>query len=419
MTEQTATRPNYDDEIDLIELCKNLWREKITIITCTAIVTLIGVLYLLTTKPIYRSTAQIKAPTTAELATINNTHLIKLGPDQAFSELLYMLSSNKFKLQLAEQFKQNIISIKGVPEETLDNQTYLLDYEINYPALKKEDNLTPKLYTLSTTGTDSALTAEMLNNIISLASKRLIEKWRESFNLLTRAAVEKRNAELALVTLDAREMRENTISRLKEDMRLNIKQLEDKITSKKSYVLKNRVNYIIQLQEALKIAEALNIKQPSSLSSMSNLATSGQISVNTEIRSEKEPLYLRGSTLLKAELESMRNLPKDTFLDSGIIKLETELQEISNNRKIEILRARKSDLAFIPRLQEIKEEIRRLIDMQFPPINIDFQNGAVITPQESIKPIKILILAISIFLGGMLGFLVAVGRIILRKATKE
>lgn len=67
MTEQTATRPDYDDEIDLIELCKNLWAERITILACTIIVTAASVAYLFLAKPSYEVSMQLTPPSPAML----------------------------------------------------------------------------------------------------------------------------------------------------------------------------------------------------------------------------------------------------------------------------------------------------------------------------------------------------------------
>lgn len=421
MTEQITTRPEYDDEIDLIELCKNLWCEKITIVTCTAIVTLIGALYLLTTKPIYEATVQIQAPTAGELQTINNTRLISVEPGQALNELIYVVESNKFKYQLIDQIRQDLTELKGIPENKLDtlisNPTF---YKINYPTVKNKYHTAPKFHALSITGLNGTLAAEIAGTIISTASKKLIEKWREEFTLLKESALEDKNAELAITTLNAKEQREDTIRRLREETQLNIKNLEDKINSRKNYILKNRENQVIELQQALEIAEKLNIQQPSTLNSMSNQAkASKQISVNTDIHNEEAPLYLRGTSLLKAELDSIRQLPKNLFLDSDLIKLETDLQAVRQNREIEILNARESDAAFVPRLQELKEDIRQLTDTQFPQVNIDFKASPAIAPQSPIKPRKVLILAVSIILGGMLGLFVAIGRITVRNAAKR
>jgi LPS O-antigen subunit length determinant protein (WzzB/FepE family) len=67
VTEQTATRPDYDDEIDLIELCKNLWAERITIVVCMIIVTAAAVAYLLLAKPSYEVSMQLTPPSPAIL----------------------------------------------------------------------------------------------------------------------------------------------------------------------------------------------------------------------------------------------------------------------------------------------------------------------------------------------------------------
>jgi LPS O-antigen subunit length determinant protein (WzzB/FepE family) len=52
-------------------------------------------------------------------------------------------------------------------------------------------------------------------------------------------------------------------------------------------------------------------------------------------------------------------------------------------------------------------------------LTINFQNSSAKSPEKSIKPKKMLIVAISILLGGMLGFFVAIGRIVYKNHQKK
>lgn len=60
MTEQTYPRqPNNDDEIDLIELLRNLWAQRWVIVIVTSVIALSALVYAFTSKPVYSSTALI------------------------------------------------------------------------------------------------------------------------------------------------------------------------------------------------------------------------------------------------------------------------------------------------------------------------------------------------------------------------
>jgi LPS O-antigen subunit length determinant protein (WzzB/FepE family) len=82
----------HDDEIDLIELAINLWREKWIIITATIIATVIGVVIAinhekgLTTS--YKVGVQLSIPSFAELKRFNQTEFYNISGEEAFKEFI-------------------------------------------------------------------------------------------------------------------------------------------------------------------------------------------------------------------------------------------------------------------------------------------------------------------------------------------
>jgi LPS O-antigen subunit length determinant protein (WzzB/FepE family) len=412
----------YDDEIDLVELILNLWKEKLTIIISTAIVTALGLIYALTSTPVYEATLQIESPTASQLIALNNTQIIGVNPNSAFSSFLNILESAIHKKRLIEEEKPLLSRLLNKPEADITLESTNLDelYKVNYPNLKKQKNsLEPDIYTLSTEGSDRLIIAQLLNNTIKLAAAQVIEKWRKEFDSIKTATSQKITTDFTLLSQDIKERRENTITRLTEDTELKTKKIQDQLTARKSYVLDNRKDRIIELEEALKIAIVLNISQPYTLSRMATQSSSKQVEVNTEMRNQQDPLYLRGSKLLTAEVESLVKLPQTTFLDSTIIELQNELQQLKNNREIEILKARKNEVAFDDTLQGYQEQLRKLSETQFPNLLISFQNSTANSPTQPIKPKRTLIIAISICLGGMIGLFVAIGRIVYKNLRKK
>ncbi len=420
----TDTTQNHSDEIDLVELISSLWKEKITIIVSTVVVLLIGIAYLLTTKPIYEARIQIQAPAESQLAPLNNTQIIAVTQNQAFSQFLSILESDAHRNQLIEKERDLLAKLYGIaPEDITTEATDIsLLYKLNYPNLKKQENsLEPDIYTITIEGSDRLTISELLNKNINLAADTLSNEWEGEFESLKKTKIDNITSEFDLLNKSVEERRANTITRLTEENLLQRKKIQDELVARKSYVLNSRKDRITELEEALKIASALNIIQPSTLSRMATQSTSRQVEVNTEIRSQQDPLYLRGSKLLAAELENLKALSKTTFLDSRIIELETELQQLKTNREVEILKARKSDIAFNEKLQTFQENLRKLSQTQFPQISITFENSGSVSPQKPISPKKPFVLAISILLGGMIGFFIAIGRIIYKnyKAEKQ
>lgn len=76
----TASSRSNPEQIDLIELVMQLWREKTTIIASVVVVLMLAVVYLFVAKEQWTSTAVISQPDVAQIATYN-TALKKLYPD--------------------------------------------------------------------------------------------------------------------------------------------------------------------------------------------------------------------------------------------------------------------------------------------------------------------------------------------------
>ena len=131
----------------------------------------------------------------------------------------------------------------------------------------------------------------------------------------------------------------------------------------------NRQHQITVLSEALKIAEKANIIEPA---------------INQQTLSEF-PQYLKGTKLLASELE--------------------------------MLKARASDEAFIPRIQDIRHNILAINshDLNQDQIQLAVIDRKAEVPLHPIKPNKKLIVAVALVLGGMLGIFIALVRGAVRK----
>lgn len=424
-TSSTQQPERYDDEIDLVELIANLWKEKWVIAASTLLITIIGGVYAFTSTPIYRASAQIQTPSSGDLAELNNTQIISTNPNKVFSDFLGLLESDAHKSRLINEHKPTIAEALGIPEDKITIETLNLEnlYTINFPPKKKlENSLEPDIYSITTEGENRTALAKLINQNVELATAQLLNQWKLEFDKIKSVKSNKINSDFDLLKQNTAERRENKITQLTEQHKLQIKNIQDELNGRKSYVLNIRKDRISELKEAIKIAGKLGIIQPSTLSrlSRSNLeapSSSSQVEVNTEIKGQGEPLYLRGTNLLIAELESLESLSSKTFLDTRIRELETTLATLKNNREIEILKARESDKAFNEELQSLQEQLRKLDGTIFPQdIKISFLNDQPNTPAKPIKPKKLLIIVISSLLGGIIGLFIAIGRIIYKNA---
>jgi chain length determinant protein (polysaccharide antigen chain regulator) len=197
---------SHDDEIDLIELAINLWREKWIIITAVIIAAVIGVAIAtnhekgLTTS--YKIGVQLSIPSFAELKRFNQTEYYTISGEEASNEFINVLTK-KYP-------SDNTISI--------DSEAYLVSY-----ISSKQDNL--------------------INEIqldLSSANEKTLSNIQN-----------KHNANIELI-----------IQQLERADALAKRILFDRINTQKEFILANRESNLKNLENALRIASANGIVNP-------------------------------------------------------------------------------------------------------------------------------------------------------------
>jgi len=374
-TAVNKTEPAYDDEIDLVALIANLWREKAFIIGATIITTLLGGLYAFTATPIYKASTQLTPPSISELSFLNQTEFFNITPELAFSEFIQTVESSAHINNLTASHADLLQAATNI--HINDNVFNAIGEArtINYPnTSKKTNDLSPDKYVFSYLGTDR----KTLNNLIS------VDLAMASANTLN------------LVKKRYKDSLSTQIKKIERQRTLQQQSLEDQLNARKTYVLATRSDSLKRLEEALKIAKILNLKAPSSLARLASSTGNRQVEINAELNTNQDPLYLRGITLLSAEIENLKALEDTIFLDDEIRNLEAQKQLLENNRELEQL-----------------NEILTDISLENP---VNFYSANINSPSKPVKPKKSLILAISILLGGMLGLFIAIGRIVYKNS---
>ena len=133
-----------------------------------------------------------------------------------------------------------------------------------------------------------------------------------------------------------------------------------------------RQDSITRLREALAVAEAIGLENPPIIS--------GNLSAEVSADMDGQLTYMRGSKALKAEIHN----------------LET----------------RKSNDPFIGQLRELQNKQSFYKDLQVSPdtVSVYRQDGPIEQPDRPIKPKKDLIMLLGLFLGCVLGFMIALVR---------
>jgi chain length determinant protein (polysaccharide antigen chain regulator) len=270
---------SHNDEIDLIELAINLWREKWIIITAVIIAAVIGVAIAtnhekgLTTS--YEISVQLSIPSFAELKRFNQTEYYTIAGDEAFKEFINILESN----------------------------AHVGSREITYPNTSVNiSSITPDKYVVAYLGNkeDSVLNASRID--LSTAKETTINNIRAQHNTAL---------ELKIHQLERADI-------------LTKKILRDRLDTQVEFILTSRKNNLERLENALRIARVNNI--------------STQVETNTNILNENT-LYLRGTKLLSADIEYLKSLNDDLSFDEEILALKKEMLLLKNNRLVDQLNA--------------------------------------------------------------------------------
>jgi len=174
-----------------------------------------------------------------------------------------------------------------------------------------------------------------------------------------------------LVQLAVDQYRANTAQTFASEKDQEVNKLKDQQESLIS-THEGRLNMeITKLKEAYEIARKLNIDEPVESRNMS-VKTEARSSVITE---EMRYLYSQGARALRAEIETVSERKKNLFMVDGLMEIE---------QRLALLNSASFDVSKIM------------------PVTIDLAAEA---PEQSIKPKRSLIVALSVVVGGFLGII--------------
>ena len=201
----------------------------------------------------------------------------------------------------------------------------------------------------------------------------------------------------------------NEIRKLSEQDTIKMRNLEDELAAEKR-AYRDRVQRRIQkLEEAQAIAERLGIEHPTTPYELGPQSSDQNI-VYTDINAQGGiPLYFMGTEALKTEAEVLKASLDEAVKTNAIRNLEKRISQLQQNRRIEALKRREDKKAFIPEYNQLREEntVLRAIsidEQQVEPVELA---NAAYQPSGPDSPRKVLVLVLSVLLGGMIGVFMA------------
>ncbi|WP_213663076.1 Wzz/FepE/Etk N-terminal domain-containing protein [Stutzerimonas stutzeri] len=412
-------QPLANDEIDLVELFRALWRQRLLIIGVTFAATLVAAAYAFLATPYYQTKTYLRPVPQSTLDQLNETGIYKLTPEDALNRVASALSSydNRLNYFLSNQELFRAIESQDSPEQAFADFSEQA-FEMLHPDPKKTENRSAYVglkltYPKGMEG--SAIVNGFVDYVLQLERKEIADDL-ESL-IANRLASLDMNMEAQRANYSA--SKEAKIATLLEDAALKRAQLRDELAALRAELKTRRNNRIQELNEAITIADSLGIRTPTSPSAMAASARSGTQVIRTEVTNQETPLYFLGTEALTAERDALANRTSDDFIEPRIAEIQSELVMLENNREVEILKAREGEDLYLTNLAQLREEASRLkgIKLDTERLRLVRLDQPALQSLDPVKPKKTLILALGLVLGGMLGIFVALIRGLMNRDT--
>ncbi|WP_312467333.1 Wzz/FepE/Etk N-terminal domain-containing protein [Stutzerimonas nitrititolerans] len=404
---------NTTDEIDLVELFRALWRQKLLIIGVTLIAAVIAAAYAFLATPYYETRTYLRPVPKSNLDQLNETGIYKLTPEEAINRVAGGLSSYDNRLDFFlnnQELFQNIPKRGDSLEQTFAafNETA---FEMLHPDPKKTDNRSA-FVGLKLTYPKGMDGASVVNDFVSYVVELERQEIADDLESLINNRLSSLDMKMEAQRANYNASKEAKIAALLEESALNRARLQDELAALREELKTRRTHRIQKLNEAIAIAESLGIRTPTTPSAMTQSTRSGTQVIRTEVTNQEIPLYFMGTEALAAERDALANRESDDFIEPRIAEIQSELAMLENNREVEILQERDQEDLYLTDLAELREEAARLkgIKLDTERLRLVRLDQLALQSLNPIKPKKAMIIALGLVLGGMLGVFIALVR---------
>jgi len=269
--------PVCSDEIDLVELFRNLWQQKLLIIVITLVVTAAAGAYAYLSPPLYEARASVMPPRLSEIAGFNlgresyNYRRNETVIEQfTVSDIYKVFKTNLLSSSLKESFIRETSSPTSI------------GIKVHAPEAKKK----PDFYEVVIQHKSPEQAAEWANHYVDMVGEKAEQDMRE--NVLAEITVRMQVIEMQLEALRV------TARRLREDR-------------------------IVRLRDALLVAEAVGLDTPQV--GVGKMPSDGDLAEFFD----DNLLYMRGAKAIKAELSILEKRENDDPFINQLRDLENQL----------------------------------------------------------------------------------------------
>lgn len=425
VNKQPEYYPEIGDEIDLMELFSELWRQRWMVVQVAGGIFLLALLYVFFGPKSYEVDAGVLPPDVSAMAALSAPGVEPVSPDSVYNVFVENLISPDVYLQVANQTDGGLKSY-FYDDEGVSNTDVLKDIKdsisIDLPKEPKNKLLVDnaKLTRFSFMAADPKISYAFVNNVVKAADAMTVAKIRNDILAELNRDIGNKQKEFALKDQALNEEKESEIERLLEQDRKNISEIDDQINSLKEKAQADRESRIVRLTESLGIAKKLGIKTPVNPSDYQKTAL--QANAKIDVASSEPSGYWLGTKILSAEIAALRSRKDDAAYVSELTDLRKKLKLLATNERVNMLKSRKNNLPFSEDLRTLNSEIETLkvavAKIMKAKFDVFKYTEKPIIPSRPVKPKKLLVLFLALVLGVIVGIAAALLRSAIQKHIK-
>lgn len=409
-----------EDEIDLFELWEGLVQEKLTIFYSFLAVVVIAVIYLLMAPKKYEVRAELSPPLASEVSKLNYLDITNLTPNSIYQAFILNVSPRAMAERLSKE--PDVLALFETTEKDvlikniMNAITIVLPEESKKKLLVDTELITSVIVTMDHAEDALTFANMILNNANELVQQQLLTEQLDKIE--TQIIEIDRRYHLTLLRLKNENSAE--IGRLILNDNQKKAELKEEIEGLRVKAELDRRFKIELLESDLQLATMLNIQKP--MDSLDYGLRSEKKAI-VELKGVSPSRYWMGIDVLNAEIKSLKSRESNDPFILELTELKHQLALLTVNEKVEILKTRTDFIPFSSELRELQSEkdtaLKALQALQNRTFNSYKMVSSFVKPTHSIKPQKMLVLAVAGVLGIMLGIFIALIRRAIKKRKEE
>jgi len=401
--------PYQADEIDLRALFNSLVARKFLIAGLTGFVTVLAILYALNLTPTYQVATAFTSPSESSITSINKLGMTSETKSSVFSEFLTRLSSKDLQRELfVEGDYLTKFNTDNAPIDDVDFfiSEVIKSVKVHSPNLNKKDRdlgfLTELPYSVSIEGNSPEAMSAYLNSLVAMANSKTINELIKLNVLKISNRLEEISLERDLLLEQAEKARFSQIERIKEEDAQKIRQINDQIDRARYQAKQSRLNQIVVLIDAAKLAKSLGIIE-NNFKLIKGDGASSDLTIAIGENKDLPEWYLYGEKALSEKVELLESRTSDDPFIPELVTLTNQLNEVQNNNLLETLETRQDDSPFIAEIDKLYVEKIKLESRVIAMIGVSTMqlSQVAIIPKSPIKPNKRLIVLLA-FIGSFI-----------------